>query len=76
MPCRGCFGPVDGVKDAGLKMVSTISAIIDADNDSDLAKISSQIVDLAGYSYRFTLPTSLLGSLKRRSGAQGEQIGK
>jgi len=76
MPCRGCFGPVEGVKDAGLKMVSTLAAIIDADEIADLTRISSQMADLAGYSYRFTLPTSKLGSLKKHSRTQGDQIGK
>jgi F420-non-reducing hydrogenase small subunit len=74
MPCRGCFGPVEGVKDAGLKMISTLSAIIDADHAADMEKIAGQIADIAGYSYRFSLPTSMLGALKHRQGTQGDKI--
>ncbi len=76
MPCRGCFGPVEGVKDAGLKMISTLAAIIDADSDSDIEKVAAQIGDIAGYSYRFSLPTSMLGALGQRNGKQGDQVGK
>lgn len=76
MPCRGCFGPVEGVKDAGLKMISALSAIIDAENETDINKIAEQIGDIAGYGYRFSLPTSMMGALKQREGIQGEQSGK
>jgi F420-non-reducing hydrogenase small subunit len=76
MPCRGCFGPVEGVKDAGLKMISALSAIIDADKETDIKKIAQQIGDIAGYSYRFSLPTSMMGALKQRNGIQGEQSDK
>jgi F420-non-reducing hydrogenase small subunit len=72
MPCRGCFGPVEGVKDAGLKMISTLSSIIDVSNEADIGKIVAQIGDIAGYLYRFSLPTSMLGSLSHLNSKQGE----
>lgn len=72
MPCRGCFGPVEGVRDAGLKMISTLAAIIDAESDADINRVAEQVVDIAGYGYRFSLPSSLMGSLKHRNGVQGE----
>lgn len=72
MPCRGCFGPVEGVQDACLKMISTLAAIIDAETDKDIEKVVSQVADIAGYGYRFSLPDSLLGELKQRKGIQGE----
>jgi F420-non-reducing hydrogenase small subunit len=65
LPCRGCFGPVEGVKDMGVKMISTLAAIIDAESDEDIGKITDQIIDIAGYTYRFSLPSSLFGSLKK-----------
>lgn len=76
MPCRGCFGPVEGVKDAGLKMIFSLAAIIDASSETDIKKIVEQINDVAGYGYRFSLPTSVVGTLKQLAGTQGEQIGK
>jgi F420-non-reducing hydrogenase small subunit len=76
LPCRGCFGPVEGVQDAGLKMVSTIAAIIDVSSEADIEKITDQIGDIAGYTYRFSLPTSMLKSLSRLNPRQGEDIGQ
>jgi F420-non-reducing hydrogenase small subunit len=76
MPCRGCFGPVEGVKDTGLKMISTLAAILDVTSDAEIEKITDQIGDIAGYLFRFSLPTSKLSSLKQVESKQGEKVGK
>ncbi len=65
MPCRGCFGPPSEVKDVGGKMISALASIVGLENeenmsDEDVEKLVNQIVDPAGYFYRFSLPTSLL----------------
>jgi F420-non-reducing hydrogenase small subunit len=60
IPCRGCFGPVEGVVDSGAKFVSALASIIDAEDDEEMQKIIEKIDDPAGYFYRFTLPVSLL----------------
>jgi len=60
IPCRGCFGPVEGVVDSGAKFVSALASIIDADDEAEMKRIVDQIDDPAGYFYRFTLPVSLL----------------
>jgi F420-non-reducing hydrogenase small subunit len=60
IPCRGCFGPVDGVADSGAKFVSALSSILDAENEGQLARITDQIVDPVGYLYRFSLPVATL----------------
>jgi len=60
IPCRGCFGPVEGVEDSGAKFISTMASILDAESDEDIARIVSQFVDPAGYLYRFLLPASIL----------------
>jgi F420-non-reducing hydrogenase small subunit len=65
VPCRGCFGPVEGVIDSGAKYISALASILDVQTDADMARISDQIMDLAGYLYRFSLPTSILK--KKRS---------
>lgn len=65
VPCRGCFGPVDGVTDGGSKFISSLAAILDADSELEAQKVVDTIKDLPGYLYRFSLPTSLLQ--KRRS---------
>lgn len=60
LPCRGCFGPVEGVVDSGAKFVSAIASIIDAENEKDMERIVDSIGDAIGYLYRFSLPTSIL----------------
>lgn len=65
IPCRGCFGPVEGVKDAGAKTVSALASMIDAQSDDELKKVMDSVDDLAGYLYRFSLPSSTLK--KRRT---------
>jgi F420-non-reducing hydrogenase small subunit len=60
IPCRGCFGPVDGVADSGAKFISALSSILDAEDEGQLARITDQIVDPVGYLYRFSLPVATL----------------
>src|SRR4030042_3218814 len=60
MPCRGCFGPVEGVPDSGAKFISALASIIDAEDESETRRIVGQIDDLVGYLYRFSLPPSIL----------------
>ncbi|HEY51439.1 MAG TPA: oxidoreductase [Dehalococcoidia bacterium] len=60
MPCRGCFGPVEGVEDSGAKFISALAAMLDAENDEEMKQLIDKLDDLAGYTYRFTLPVSLL----------------
>jgi F420-non-reducing hydrogenase small subunit len=64
MPCRGCFGPVEGVVDSGAKFVSALASILDVQSDEDIERIADKLADPVGYSYRFTLPSSTL--MKKR----------
>ena len=61
-PCRGCFGPVEGVDDAGAKALSAISSLLKAEQDEDVERVVDTLVDPAGYFYRFTQPSSILGT--------------
>jgi F420-non-reducing hydrogenase small subunit len=63
-PCRGCFGPVEGVADAGTKFISGLAALLGAQTEADSSKAIDGIADLAGYCYRFSLPSV---SLKKKS---------
>jgi F420-non-reducing hydrogenase small subunit len=60
IPCRGCFGPVEGVVDSGAKFVSALASILDVQSDEDIERIADEIMDPVGYSYRFALPSSIL----------------
>jgi F420-non-reducing hydrogenase small subunit len=67
MPCRGCFGPPDGVVDQGAKALSAITSIIDAEDEEGIERIIGAIPDPLGSFYRFGLPSSVLGR-KRMGG--------
>jgi F420-non-reducing hydrogenase small subunit len=69
MPCRGCFGPPDGVVDQGAKILSAIASIVDATEAEGIDQAIDQIADPLGTFYRFSLPSSLLG--RTRVGADG-----
>ena len=65
MPCRGCFGPVNGVIDQGAKALSMIASLLGIEEETkmseeEVAKLVAQIADPAGTFYRFSLPASLL----------------
>jgi F420-non-reducing hydrogenase small subunit len=57
-PCLGCYGAATGIKDPGVKFISTLGSLcFDKDPDEIINKIS----DPAGLFNRFTLPASTLG---------------
>jgi len=60
MPCRGCFGPTDQVYDQGAKFLSALASILDTNDEKEIEKIVSTIIDPAGTFYRFSLPHSIL----------------
>ncbi|MFN2153761.1 MAG: oxidoreductase [Anaerolineae bacterium] len=64
MPCRGCYGPPDGVVDQGAKLISTLGALIDTDDPAQLEAIMDSMVDVVGTCYRFSLADSVLNALK------------
>ncbi|MHA2185537.1 MAG: NADH-quinone oxidoreductase subunit B family protein [Promethearchaeota archaeon] len=57
-PCLGCYGAATGVKDPGVKFVSTIGSLC---FDKDPEEVIKVISDPAGLFNRFTLPASTLG---------------
>lgn len=59
-PCRGCYGPHEGIIDPGAKMMSAIATMIDADDPHEIEEIINSIEDPAGTFYRFSMPTSIL----------------
>jgi hypothetical protein len=52
------------VDDAGAKFISGLASLIGAENEEDAQKTIEGITDLAGYCYRFSLPSA---SLKHKS---------
>ena len=60
MPCRGCFGPMDGVYDQGAKFLSAFASVLAPRDEAEIEALLDQIPDPAGTFYRFSLPKSLL----------------
>ena len=64
MPCRGCYGPAEGIVDQGAKLASYIGALIDTDDPEKLEEILDSVIDPAGTFYRFGLAHSIMNKLK------------
>ena len=64
MPCRGCFGPLDGVIDQGTKFISMIASSISSDDPEEIKQIIEDIPDPAGLFYRYNLAVSQLRGKK------------
>jgi len=63
MPCTGCFGPLDNVKDFGARALSFLASILDYDltDEGELEKLFEKYIpDPAGWFYRYSLPKSLV----------------
>ena len=60
VPCRGCYGRPEHIRDQGAKMVSAIASVIDSNNPDEIERIVATIADPAGTFYRFSLADSML----------------
>ncbi len=60
-PCIGCYGPNDGVRDYGARLMSALASVIDAQTPEEAERIIREgIPDPVGSFYRFSLAHSLL----------------
>jgi F420-non-reducing hydrogenase small subunit len=59
-PCRGCYGPTPDVTDPGTKMMSALASMIDERSPVAIEAVLEDMVDPAGYFYRYSLPTSYI----------------
>jgi F420-non-reducing hydrogenase small subunit len=60
MPCTGCFGPLERVRDYGAKALSAVASIVDTTDEKALAKAFEGVPDPAGTFYRYSAPASYL----------------
>jgi F420-non-reducing hydrogenase small subunit len=58
MPCRGCLGPLNNVRDGGAKAIAFIASLINGTDSEEIEAIVSEIPDPAGLFYRYSLATS------------------
>jgi len=76
MPCRGCLGPLDGVRDQGAKAISFIASLIDETDPEKIAEIVSGIADPVGLFYRYSLAAALIKNATKDSARQIEGFPK
>lgn len=65
MPCTGCFGPLERVRDYGGKALSAIASIVDCSDEKDASRVFEAVPDPAGTFYRYGVPASLLAQKHR-----------
>jgi len=58
MPCRGCMGPTDEIKDQGARMISALASLMYPEIPPE--EYIKMVKDPIGLFYRFTLPASIL----------------
>lgn len=72
MPCTGCLGPVDEVRDYGGKALSAFASLAHADKAESIESALQGIPDPAGSFYRYSLPASLL--FRRKNGISSREV--
>jgi F420-non-reducing hydrogenase small subunit len=60
MPCSGCFGPTNRVRDFGGKALSAIASIVDSVDEKTVTQVFAAVPDPAGTFYRYSVPDSFL----------------
>jgi F420-non-reducing hydrogenase small subunit len=60
MPCTGCFGGTDRVKDQGAKILSSLCANLGPKEEAGINQVLAGIPDPVGTFYRYGLAKSLL----------------
>jgi F420-non-reducing hydrogenase small subunit len=60
MPCRGCFGPLEPVKDLGAKVLSFLAALSEAADEEALQRFRESWIDPLGLAYLYSLPAALI----------------
>jgi F420-non-reducing hydrogenase small subunit len=65
MPCRGCFGPLDGVRDAGAAMLSAFSSLLAGEEEERVA-LAKDLPDPAGTFWRYSFAAGLVPRRPRK----------
>jgi len=75
MPCTGCYGPPEGIRDQGARMIAALGSILDIGDckGKNVEEISARIEslldavpDYAGNFYKYGLPGSIIGGRVNR----------
>ncbi|BDG09928.1 hydrogenase iron-sulfur subunit [Anaeromyxobacter paludicola] len=60
VPCRGCFGPLDGVRDQGAAFLAALGTLLAAPGERGLRALARTVPDPAGTFYRYGLAAATL----------------
>lgn len=60
MPCRGCYGPTDGITDMGTKYTGALASIWTATDPDDIDEMVQSIPSFAKMVYYFSTASSML----------------
>jgi F420-non-reducing hydrogenase small subunit len=71
MPCRGCFGPLDGVRDPGAAMLSAFASLL-AGGEAELRALAEALPDPAGTFWRYSYAAGLVPARVRTVAEEGE----
>jgi F420-non-reducing hydrogenase small subunit len=66
VPCRGCFGPLDGVTEQGAKFMSALGMVMDSAKEEEIDALINSIPDLTGTLYRYSFAASVLGKMREK----------
>jgi len=70
VPCRGCFGPLDGVPDAGAATLSAFASLF-AGGEAEVARLVEALPDPAGTFWRYGYAAGLVPRRIRDAAAPG-----
>ncbi len=74
MPCTGCFGALDGVRDFGASALSFLASLIDSNDEAEIQQIIDEgIPDPLGTFYMYAFPGSLLQEVLRKGRENARQ---
>lgn len=59
VPCRGCYGPLDGVSDQGLKMLSALASVIEGKDEAEINATLDTVAAPLTTLHRFSLASSI-----------------
>jgi F420-non-reducing hydrogenase small subunit len=59
VPCRGCFGPLDGVADGGAAALAAMATLLHGD-EATIARLAAELPDPAGLFWRYGYAAGLV----------------
>lgn len=60
VPCRGCYGPLEGVQDQGVRMISALASVLEPKEEKEIDALLDGIVDPLRTFHRFSTAASIL----------------